>query len=123
MLQRSFAPRGYLALYSDDARLYGYHGVEPGRSGIRAFYENFWASFPDSSVTLEHIIESGDEVVARFTLTATHQGALMGIPATGLAVTLTGITILRFRDGEVTERWSQADFFGLMQQISPGGAT
>ena len=108
-------------MYAEDARLYGYHGVEPGRAGIRAFYQTIWAAFPDANVTLEHVIEAGDEVVARFTMTAIHQGPLLGIQATGKAITMPGITILRFRDGQVSERWSQADFYGLMQQISSAG--
>jgi steroid delta-isomerase-like uncharacterized protein len=107
----------YLAMYADHAQLHGYHGVQPGREGIAKFYESIWTAFPDANVTLEHIIEAGDEVVARFVLTGTHQGPLNGIPPTGVAVTLPGITILRFHDGKVVERWSQADFMGLLLQI------
>lgn len=30
---------------------------------------------------------------------------------------MTGITILRFEGGKCVERWSQADFLGLMRQL------
>lgn len=114
---------GYLELYDPGAMLYGYQGVEPGFEGIRRFYEAFWAAFPGSRITLEDVISEGDEVSARFTLRATHGGDFNGIPATGLEVSLPGITILRFADGKCVERWSQADFLGLMQQIGAIPAT
>jgi len=47
----------------------------------------------------------------------THNGDYLGIPATALAVSFTGITILRFFDGRCAERWSQADSLSLLQQL------
>jgi hypothetical protein len=32
-------------------------------------------------------------------------------------VALTGITVLAFHDGRVTERWSAADMLGLLVQL------
>ena len=46
-----------------------------------------------------------------------HGGPFQGMPATGKPFTLPGITILRFADGGCCERWSQADFIGLLQQL------
>jgi steroid delta-isomerase-like uncharacterized protein len=117
---------GYLELYDPDATLRGYQRVEPGFEGIRRFYEVFWAAFPGSRITLEDVISEGAEVAARFTLRATHGGDFNGIPPTGKQISLSGITILRFADGKCVERWSQADFLGLLQQLgvipAPEGA-
>ncbi len=117
---------GYLELYDADAVLHGYQGVEPGFEGIRRFYEAFWAAFPGSRITLEDVVSEGDEVACRFVLRATHEGEFNGIPATGKEISLPGITILRFADGKCVERWSQADFLGLLQQLgvvpAPEGA-
>jgi predicted ester cyclase len=41
----------------------------------------------------------------------------MGIAATGKAVTLTGITILRIEHGKIAARWGSADQLGLLQQL------
>lgn len=117
---------GYLELYDADAVLHGYQGVEPGLEGIRRFYEAFWAAFPGSRIALEEVVSEGDEVAAHFTLRATHEGEFNGIPPTGKQVVVTGITILRFADGKCVERWNQADFLGLLQQLgvipAPEGA-
>lgn len=108
---------GYLELYDPGVVLHGYQGVEPGLEGVRRFYEAFWAAFPGSRITLEDVVSEGDKVACRFTLRATHGGEFNGIPATGREVSLPGITVLRFAGGKCVERWSQADFLGLMQQL------
>ncbi len=59
----------------------------------------------------------GDEVACRFTRRAAHGGEFNGIPATGRRVELKGITILRFANGRCVERWSQADFMGMLRQL------
>ena len=108
---------GYLQLYDPAAVLHGYQGVEPGFGGIRRFYEAFWAAFPGSRITLHEVVSEGGSVACRFTLRATHEGEFNGVPATGKGISLAGITILRFEGGRCVERWSQADFLGLLRQL------
>ena len=50
-------------------------------------------------------------------LTGTHQGDLMGIPATGKSVEFGGTDIIRIRDGKIAEHWGSTDTMSLMQQI------
>ncbi len=106
----------YLALY-DERVVFHDLGLEPGLAAVRAFYRGFLSAFPDAHVEIEEVIEAGDRVAERFTLRATHRGVFQGIPPTGRSVTLRGITILHFEGGRCVERWTQADFPGLMQQL------
>jgi predicted ester cyclase len=53
----------------------------------------------------------------RFTLTGTHSGELFGVPAGGSRVAVEGITILRFRDDRVVERWNRLDDIAFLSQI------
>jgi len=76
------------------------------------------SAFPDMRVATEDIIAEGDKVAIRWTTTGTHQGELMGIPATGRQVTWSGITIYRFADGKIVETWWAYDAMGMMQQIT-----
>jgi predicted ester cyclase len=41
----------------------------------------------------------------------------MGVPATGRPYVFEGITIMRFRGDQVVERWTTADFLGLLVQL------
>jgi len=77
----------------------------------------FRAAFSQPHTTIDDAIVEGDKVAWRWTFRGTHTGPLMGIPATGKAIAFTGITIDRVAGGKIVERWNQADFMGLMQQL------
>jgi predicted ester cyclase len=107
----------YLELYDPGIVLHGYVGVEPGIASVRAFYEGFHAAFPQSELVFDDLIAADDKVVCRFTIRGTHGGPFQGLPPTGKPVVVPGITILRFVNGRCVERWSQADFMGLLTQL------
>lgn len=88
-------------------------GQEDWKQGAVALY----SAFPDIHVTFEDEMAMGDKVVIRWTVRATHTGALRNIPATGKPVTWTGITIVRVADGKIVEQWQEVDLLGLMQQL------
>ena len=92
-------------------------GLPPGRDGVKAFLGMFLSAFPDLTFTIEDQIAEGDRVVTRWTATGTHNGELMGIPATGKQVTVTGLDINRFSGGKSVEHWGQFDQMGMMQQL------
>lgn len=92
-------------------------GQAPGREGVKQGFQVMRAAFPDGLTTIDDIIAEGDKVVVLGTMTGTHQGELMGIPATGKAVRISGIDVVRFEEGQVVEHWGQWDTAALMQQL------
>ncbi len=88
-----------------------------GREGMKQALKAFRSAFPDLKTTAEHVLAEGDTVVLRWTAQATHEGELIGLPATGKQVTLRGIDILRIENGQIAERWAEYDNLGLMQQL------
>jgi steroid delta-isomerase-like uncharacterized protein len=107
----------YLKVYDPSIR---HHGVGPepvDHAGNRTFYESLWAAFPGSRIVIDDTLAEGDHLAARFRLTGEHRGDFMGVPGTGRAFVLNGLTILRFRDGRVVERWTTADLLGLLMQL------
>jgi predicted ester cyclase len=76
------------------------------------------AAFPDLRMEPQDIIVSGDKVVARVRATGTHQGAFMGMPATGKSADVQLIDIIRFGDdGLAHEHWGLFDALKMMQQL------
>jgi predicted ester cyclase len=73
--------------------------------------------FGDLHVTIEDLIEEGDMVVSRNSVTGTHRGEYMGLPPTGKAVTYNEIFIFRFANGRVAETWGVVDVFSQMRQL------
>lgn len=92
-------------------------GLPPGREGTRAFLGMFLSAFPDTQMTVEEVLADGDKVATRWTAAGTHSGELMGIPATGKQVTVTGIDINRIANGKIVEHWGKFDQLGMMQQL------
>jgi steroid delta-isomerase-like uncharacterized protein len=92
-------------------------GQGPGREGHKQVLKVWRVGFPDLTITVDDVLGDGDQVVVRWTAHATHRGELMGIPATGRPVTLTGIDILRIVDGRIVERWGEFNSAEMLQQL------
>ncbi len=100
-------------------------GAPPTREGWKQGAAMFRAAFPDLHFHIEDEIAEGDLVTTRFTGHGTHQGELMGIPATDKEITFSGINIARIAGGKIMERWEEFDMLGIMVQLGvvppPGG--
>ena len=86
-------------------------------AAMKQVMPTWFAALPDLHWTVDDLIAEGDKVVSRYTCRATHQGELMGVPATGKVVTATAILISRFAGGKCVEDWEEADMLGLFQQL------
>ena len=89
----------------------------PGPEGAKRTTEMYRTAFPDTRFEIDQQFADGDYVITRWTATGTHEGELMGMPATHKSVKVTGITIDRFEDGKVVEGWTNWDTLGMMQQL------
>jgi len=95
---------------------------QPCRESLKDYLSVFCTAFPDLKVKVEDIIAEGDKVVARCTMTGTHKGEFMGMPATGKTFSIGFIDILRFKDGKCVEHWGISDDAGVMQQLGNSAA-
>jgi len=94
-----------------EAQLRGVEAVKEHVLGMRA-------AFPDLRFTVEYLVAEGEAVVGAFRIEGTHQGALLGVPATGKRVSFQAIDIWHFREGKIAERpLAVADFLRALQQI------
>jgi len=92
-------------------------GISPDRDGVKDFFRLLRSAFPDVHFTPEDVISDGELVASRFTMTGTHEGEFMRVPSSGRQVTVSGIDIIRVRDGKCVEHWGQFDALGLLQQL------
>jgi steroid delta-isomerase-like uncharacterized protein len=92
-------------------------GWSEGPAGLKQLVREWRVGFPDMSETIEDLIAQGDKVVGRFVLTGTHQGPFLGIAPTGKRIRVTGIDIVRFQNGRITDLWYNEDTFGLYEQL------
>jgi predicted ester cyclase len=50
-------------------------------------------------------------------MSGTHDGAFMGVPATGRPIQVQAMNFYRIADGKIVEEFGQPDMLGLMMQI------
>jgi predicted ester cyclase len=89
----------------------------PGPAGFKQVIGMFHTAFPDLHITIEDEFGAGDKVGTRGSMTGTHQGEFMGIPATNKSVKVSYIDLWRVENGKFVENWVQLDMLGLMQQL------
>ena len=88
-----------------------------GRAEVVGFLQAFRAGFPDLQMKAEDIIAEGDRLAVRWQMRGTHTADLLGIPPTGKAVGVAGISFLRLAGDKVVEDWVTEDSLGLMRQL------
>lgn len=93
------------------ARAHG--GIEGEKQAVRMYR----AVFPDLQFTIEDMVGEGDRVAVAYTARGTHQGELMGVPATDKQVVVTLISILRIGNGKITEQRINWDTLGMLRQL------
>jgi len=93
-------------------------GLEPSKAGVRAFFESLLAAFPDLRMQPMDILECGDKVVARVRVTGRNEGEFLGGSATGNAIDVQLIDIIRVGDdGLAREHWGVMDQLTMLQQL------
>lgn len=92
-------------------------GRGTGPTVYRRQVERFVAAFPDLKFTVEDTISEKDKLVVVWTVTGTHRGSFLGIPATNKKASVSGITIHQIADGKILESTAVWDTIGLVQEL------
>ena len=92
-------------------------GVE-GQGGVQDFLVMLTVAAPDLHLEIEDLIEDGDRVVVRFTMSGTHTGGpLLGVDPGGARIQLNAVNVYRVQEGRIAETWQLADGLGLHRAL------
>jgi steroid delta-isomerase-like uncharacterized protein len=92
-------------------------GMPPGPAGTEMFFTMFFQGSSDVRNTIHEMIADGDKVTIISTISGTHDGTLMGLPATGKKFSVLLLETVRMVDGMYAERWGGLDTVELMMQL------
>jgi steroid delta-isomerase-like uncharacterized protein len=92
-------------------------GFPPGLEGARAIAAANRQMIPDFRVTIDELVAEGDRVAASFTITGTHTRDMFGIPPSGKAFSVIGMSMFRIADGKIVEHRGVGDMLSALQQI------
>jgi len=62
-------------------------------------------------------VAEDDRVFVQLRMTGTNAGMFMGMPATGKAVDIELVDVMRFIDSKVVEHWGYSQEVKMMQQL------
>ncbi len=97
-------------------------GQDHDLEGWKAMGIAFFEAFPDARHEFLYSAETEDTATLVCRFSGTHEGTLMGIPASGRKVSFDLILVDRIVDGKLVEHWGQFDTASLMQQITAPAA-
>ena len=93
-------------------------GTPRGPEGHRQVFQRLWKAFPDARFEIEHLADDGDTVICVGRMSGTHEGTLLGVPATGRKVEWRQCHLYRFDDsGRAVEHDAIRDDVSLLRQF------
>ena len=96
------------------------HTSPPGMNDLAALegiFAMFTTAFPDLELEIPKAVVDGNEVAYLYSISGTHKGDFMGIPASNKEVNIKGMTILNMEEGKCAQAWGVLDMLTLMQQV------
>ena len=83
----------------------------------RKFIDVMYASFPDVRIRVNRTVSQGNTVVVEATITGTHKGDYLGIPATGKSIELPAVYICDLEEDKLKLMKYYANLQSLLQQL------
>lgn len=96
-------------------------GQPPGLDGLKWYWRNFSAAFPDWRS--EPVLVFADENFVAFvaTLTGTHTGDYLGHAPTGRTFSIDIVQVIRFADDFMVESWGGLETVGVLCALGLDG--
>jgi steroid delta-isomerase-like uncharacterized protein len=88
-----------------------------GKDAIAEYFADKFRAFPDWHMEVVAVAEDGEHVFVQWRLTATHEGAVLGIAPTGKRVEIDGMDHFVIRDGRVVSNFVVLDQMQYARQI------
>jgi steroid delta-isomerase-like uncharacterized protein len=92
-------------------------GAAVGPEAYKRQVTRFVTAFPDLRFTVEDIVGETEKLAVAWTISGTHKGEFMGIPATDKKVSVDGITLNHIVNGKIMDSYISWDALGLMRQL------
>lgn len=88
-----------------------------GLEGIRDYVLEVKGGIPDYFERIDKLIDAGDHIIVRLTITGTHTGTFLGVPATGKSLEFRDVTACRVENGKIVEQWGLSDYMTFFMQL------
>jgi DNA-binding CsgD family transcriptional regulator/predicted ester cyclase len=109
----------YDHFFSENVTLYGPASgqIAKGRSTLKKIDQGYHKTYPGAKFELEEIFGLGDEVIVRWTCTASYKKGHKGIDPKKQTFRIWGMSLYRFSKGKICEVRQFWDRLGILEQI------
>ena len=91
--------------------------VVVGLEANKQFNQDLFVGFPTLKNTIETMVADDDVVIYRSTLEGKQSGSFLGMPATNKMAKMNDFTMLKIKDGKISEWWYETNLLSLMEQL------
>ena len=88
-----------------------------GIEGFKGYYQNYLTGFSDITLTIVDVFGQGDKIVKHWNFKGSHTGNFFGIPASGKAVDIDGVTLVLMKDGKIAQERDFLDNLDFLKQL------
>jgi len=92
-------------------------GMAKGREAAARVYDAWFSAFPDLAVVGGDMLIDGNRAAHILTLSGTHTGVFLGLPATGKPFKVPLLWLIEAENGLITHARPFYDFSGVLIQI------
>ena len=88
-----------------------------GLKDVKTYYANYVTGFSNIKFTVKDCFGQGNKIAKHWIFEGTHTGEFFGIAATGKAVKVDGVTLVRMEGDKIAEEQDFFDNLEFMQQL------
>lgn len=94
-----------------------------GLANVKDFYTQYVTGFSNIEFTIVDIFGQNENIVKHWRFKGIHTGEFFGIPATGKAVSLEGVTLVKMKNGKIIREQDFMDNMVFLQQLGLASAS
>jgi steroid delta-isomerase-like uncharacterized protein len=89
----------------------------PGPEAAKAAMAMLVGAFPDFDIKIDDLIQEGNKVVVRSTITGTQRQTFAGLPATGRSMKIQAVDIHEIENGKIVRTWHTEDWMTGLREL------
>ena len=93
------------------------NGNVVGLENFKNYYNNYIVGFSDAQFTIIDAFGQGNKIVKHWNFKGTHDGEFFGVPATGKKVDVSGVTLVKMKNGKIFSEQDFMDFLDFYTQL------
>ncbi len=92
-------------------------GLPPGPAAARMLLTQLTGAFPDLNLVVHDVIQEGNKVVVRATMSGTQKRDFAGIAARDRRMSIQVVDIHEFEDGKIVRTWHTEDWMTGLREL------